>query len=132
MGLVQNDIARVNHRFVNNWINCRQAEPHPEQVQMLVEYEERLVPIEEPIDLAERRPTPHPCTVINLTDEDDEVVLDSEGSVRDFMAEEEEQTRNEEDETIEAEVSWAAADPAPEYLPPYQDPPGIDDPFVSE
>ena len=99
---------------------------------MLVEYKGRLVPIEEPIDLAERRPTPHPHTVIDLTDEDDEVVLDLEGSVRDFMAEEEEQAWNEEDETIEAEVSQVAVDPAPEYLPPYQDPPGIDDPFVSE
>ena len=35
-------------------------------------------------------------------------------------------------EMIEAEVSQAATDPAPEYLPPYQDPPGIDDPFISE
>ena len=86
----------------------------------------------EPIDLAERRPTPHPHTVINFTDEDDEIVLDLEGSVRDFMVEEEEQARNKEDETIEAEVSWAATDPAPEYLPPYQDPPGIDDPFIPE
>ena len=42
------------------------------------------------------------------------------------------QARNEEDETIEAKVSQATADPAAEYLPPYQDPPGIDDPFVSE
>ena len=99
---------------------------------MLVEYEGWLVPIEEPIDLAERRPTPHPSAVINLTDEDDEIVPNSEGSVKDFMAEEEQQAQNEEDETIEAEVSWAATDPAPEYLPPYQDPPGIDDPFVSK
>ena len=99
---------------------------------MLVEYEGQLVPIEEPIDLAERRPTPHPCSVIDLTDEDDEIVPDSEGSVRDFMVEEEEQARNGEDETIEAKVSWAATDPAPEYLPPYQDPPGIDYPFISK
>ena len=90
-----------------------------------------MVPIEEPIDLEERRPTPHPRTVINLTDENDKIVPDSEGLVRNFMAEEE-QAWNEEDETIEAEVSWAAADPAPEYLPSYQDPPGIDDPFVSK
>ena len=89
-----------------------------------------MVPIEEPIDLAERRLTPHPRTVIDLTDEDDEIVLDSEGLIRDFMVEEEEQAQNEEKETIEAEVSQAATDPAPEYLPPYQDPPGIDDPFV--
>ena len=132
VGLVQNDIAQINHQFVNNWINYHCAKPHLEQVQMLVEYEGQLVPIEEPIDLAERRLTPHPHMVIDLTDEDDEVVPNSEGSVRDFMAEEEEQARNEEDETIEAEVSWATADPAPEYLPPYQDPPGIDDPFVFE
>ena len=53
------------------------------------------------------------------------MVPDLEGSVRDFMAEEEEQAQNEEDEMIEAKVSWAAADPAPEYLPLYQDPPGV-------
>ena len=52
-------------------------------------------------------------------------------SIRDF-GEEEEQACNEEGETIEAGVHQAMADPAPEYLPPYQDPPGIDDPFVSE
>ena len=52
--------------------------------------------------------------------------------VRDFMVEEQEQAGNEEDETIEAKVSQAATDPAPEYLPPNQDPPGINDPFVSE
>ena len=46
--------------------------------------------------------------------------------------EEEEQARNEEGETIEAKVHQAMADPAPKYLPPYQDPPGINDPFVSE
>ena len=132
VGLVQNDVARINHRFVNNWINRHQAEPCPEQVQMLVEYEGRLVLIEEPIDLAERRLTPHPCTVIDFTDKDDEVVPDSEGLFRDFAGEEEEQARNEEDKMIEAKVSWATANPAPEYLPPYQDPPGIDDPFVSK
>ena len=99
---------------------------------MLVEYEGQLVPIKEPIDLAERRPTPHPCTVIDLTDEDDKIIPDLEGLVRNFMAEEKEQAWNEEEETIEAQVSWAAVDPALEYLPPYQDPPGIDDPFVSE
>ena len=132
VGLVQNDVARINHRFVNNHVNCCWAESHPEQVQMLVEYEGQLVPIEEMIDLAERRLTPHPYMVIDLTDEDDEVVLDSEGSVRDFMAEEEEQDRNEEEETIQAKINWAALDPAPEYLSHYQDPPGIDDPFVSK
>ena len=99
---------------------------------MLVEYKGRLVPIEEPIDLAERGTTLHPCTVIDLTDEDYQIILDSDGFVRDSMAEEEEQARNEEDETIEAEVSQATTYPAPEYLPLYQDPPGIDDPFVSE
>ena len=46
-----------------------------------------MVLIEESTDLAERRPTPHPHTVIDLTDEDDKIVLDSEGLVRDFMAE---------------------------------------------
>ena len=70
--------------------------------------------------------------VIDLTDEDYKVVPDSEGSVRDFMVEEEEQAQNEEEETIEAEASCATTDPAPEYLPPYQNPPGINDPFVSK
>ena len=103
---------------------------------MLVEHEGRLIPIEEPINLAERRPTPHPSQIINLTDDSDEVMLSSLGSsiesIRDFGEEEEEQACNEEGEMIEAEVRRAIADPAPEYLPPYQDPPGIDDPFVSE
>ena len=53
-------------------------------------------------------------------------------SIRNFAREEEEQALNEEGETMEAEVHQAMADPTPEYLPPYQDPPGIDDPFVSE
>ena len=47
------------------------------------------------------------------------------------MGEEEEQARNEE-ETNDAKVSQATTDPAPQYLPPYQNPPGIDDPFVSK
>ena len=94
-----------------------------------------MIPIEEPIDLAERRPTPHPSQIIDLTDDSNEVMpssLGSSESIRDFGEEEEEQAQNEEGETIEAEVRRAMADPAPEYLPPYQDPPGIDDPFVSE
>ena len=86
--------------------------------------------------MAERRPTPHPSQIIDLTDDNDEVVSNSSGSLggsfRDFGEEEEEQARNEEGETIEAEVHQAMADPAPEYLPPYQDPPGINDPFVSK
>ena len=53
-------------------------------------------------------------------------------SIRDFGEEEEEQARNEEGETIEAEVRRAMADPAPEYLPPYDDPPSINHPYVSE
>ena len=88
VGLVQNDVARINHHFVNNQVSRCRAKPQPEQVQMLVEYEGRLVPIEEPIDLAERRLTSHPRTVINLTDENEEVVLDSEGSFRDFAGKE--------------------------------------------
>ena len=103
---------------------------------MLVEHEGRLIPIKEPIDLAERRPTPYPRVVIDLTDDSDEVMPGSLGSliesIRDFGEEEEEQARNEEGETIEAEVCQAMADPAPEYLPPYEDPPDIDHPFVSE
>ena len=103
---------------------------------MLVEHEGRLIPIKEPIDLAEGRPTPHPSQIIDLTDNSDDMMSGSSGSsvesIRDFGEEEEEQARNEEGETIEAEVCRAMADPAPEYLPPYQDPPGIDDPFVFE
>ena len=103
---------------------------------MLVVHEGRLVPIEEPIDLAERRPTPHPRDVIDLTDNSNDVIPGTLGSsvesIRDFGEEEEEQAQNEEGETIEAKVCRAMADPAPKYLPPYQDPPGIDDPFVSE
>ena len=106
VGLVQNDMARIHHRFVNNRVN-RQAECCSDQVQMLVEHEGRLILIEEPIDLAERRPTPHPSQIIDLTDDSDEVVPNSLGSsvglFRDF-GEEGEQARNEEGETIEAEV----------------------------
>ena len=134
VGLVQNDVVRIHHWFVNNRVN-RRAERRPDQVQMLVVHEGRLIPIEEPINLAERRLTPHPCDVIDLTDDSDDVMPDTLGSsvesIRDFGEEEEEQARNEEGEMIEAEVRQAMADPAPEYLPPYQDPPGIDDPFVS-
>ena len=135
VGLVQNDVARIHHWFVNNRVN-RRAERHSDQVQMLVEHEGRLIPIEEPIDLAERRLTPHPSQIIDLTDDSDEGMPSSSGSlvelIRDFGEEEEEQARNEEGETIEAEVRRAMADPAPEYLPPYQDPPDIDAPFLSE
>ena len=135
VGLVQNDVAWIHHQFFNNRVN-RQAEHWPDPVQMLVAHKGRLVPIEEPIDLVERRPTPHPREVIDLTDNSDDVMLGILGSsvesIRDFREEEEEQARNEEGKTIEAEVCQAMADPAPEYLPPYQDPPGIDDPFVSE
>ena len=135
VGLVQNDVARIHHQFVNNRINCR-AEHQPDQVQMLVAHGGRLIPIQEPIDLAKRRLTPHPREVIDLTDDSQDVMPgtlgSSEGSIRDFAGEEEEQAHNEEGETIEAGVRRAMADPAPEYLPPYQNPPGIDDPFVSE
>ena len=95
---------------------------------MLVECEGQLVPIEEPIDLAERRLTLHPHTVIYLT-EDDETVPDLEGSVSDFMVEAEEQARNEE-EIIQAEISQATTNLAFKNLAPYQDPPGINGPFV--
>ena len=46
---------------------------------MLVAHEGRLIPIEEPIDLAKRRLTPHPHEVIDLTDDSDDVMLDSSG-----------------------------------------------------
>ena len=98
---------------------------------MLVGYQGQLIPIEELIDFAERRLTPHPHMVINLTQDDEETVPDSEGLIRNFVAEEE-QAANEEEETMQAKIYWAMVDPAPGYLPPYQDPPGIDDPFVSE
>ena len=85
--------------------------------------------------MAERRLTPHPSQVIDLTNDSDDVMPGSSGSlvesIRDFREEEQEQARNEVGETIEAEVCQAMADPAPEYLPPYQDPPGINDSFVS-
>ena len=41
---------------------------------MLVEHKGRLIPIEEPINLAKRRPTPHPSQVIDLTDDSDVMV----------------------------------------------------------
>ena len=102
VGLVQNNVARINRQFVNNHVN-RRAKRQTDQVQMLVEHEGRLIPIKEPIDLAERRPTPHPRDVIDLTDNSDEVMLGSLGSsiesIRDFGEEEEEQAQNEEGET---------------------------------
>ena len=54
VGLVQNNVVRIHHRFVNNWVN-HQAKHRPDQVQMLVEHEGRFIPIKEPIDLAKRR-----------------------------------------------------------------------------
>ena len=61
---------------------------------MLVAHKGRLIPIEEPINLAERRPTPHSHEVIDLTDNSDDVMLDTSGSsvesIRDFGEEEEE------------------------------------------
>ena len=75
---------------------------------MLVEHEGRLISIEEPIDLAERRPTPHPSQIIDLIDDSDEAMPNSSGSsvesIWDFGEEEEEQAHNEESLTIEAEV----------------------------
>ena len=107
VGLVQNDVVWIHHRFVNNQVN-HWAECQPDQVQMLVAHEGRLVSIEEPINLAKRRPTPHPCEVIDLTDDSNDMMpgtsVSSEESIRDFVAEEEEQAHNEEGETIEAEV----------------------------
>ena len=79
VGLVQNDMARIHHQFVNNRVNHR-AKRRSDQVQMLVEHEGRLVLIKEPIDLAERRPTPHPSQIIDLTDNSDEVMPGSSGS----------------------------------------------------
>ena len=60
---------------------------------MLVEHEGRLIPIKEPIDLAERRPTLHPSQIIDLTDNSDDVIPGSLGSsvelIKDFGEEEE-------------------------------------------
>ena len=88
VGLVQNNMAWIHHQFVNNWVNYW-AECRLDQVQMLVAHEGRLIPIEEPINLAERRQTPHPCDFIDLTDDSDDVMLDTSGSsvesVRDFV-----------------------------------------------
>ena len=93
IGLVQNDLAQIHHQFVNNWVN-HQAKRQPDQVQMLVEHEGRLIPIEEPIDLAKRRPTLHPSQIIDLTDNSDDVMPGFSGSlvesIRDFGEEEEE------------------------------------------
>ena len=47
IGLVQNNVARIHHWFVNNWVN-HQAEHDPDQVQMLVAHKGRLILIEEP------------------------------------------------------------------------------------
>ena len=47
VGLVQNNVARIHHWFVNNWVN-HQAEHDPDQVQMLVAHKGRLILIEEP------------------------------------------------------------------------------------
>ena len=62
---------------------------------MLVAHEGRLILIEELIDLAERRPTLHPCDVIDLTDNSNDVMPGTSGSsvksIRDFGEEEEEQ-----------------------------------------
>ena len=62
---------------------------------MLVVHEGRLVPIKEPINLAERRPTPYLHEVIDLTDDSDDLMPDTLGSleelVRDFTGGEEEQ-----------------------------------------
>ena len=80
VGLVQNNVARIHHRFINNQVN-HQAKHHPDQVQMLVMHKGRLVPIEKPIDLAERRLTPHPREVIDLTDNSDDVMLGTLGSL---------------------------------------------------
>ena len=107
VGLVQNDVAWIHHQFVDNHVN-NQAECQPDQVQMLVKHEGRLIPIEEPIDLAKRRPTLHPHEVIDLTDDSDGAMPGTSGSsvesIRNFGEQEQEQAHNEEGEMIEAEV----------------------------
>ena len=42
VGLVQNNVARIHHRFINNWIN-HWAEHQLDRVQMLVAQKGRLM-----------------------------------------------------------------------------------------
>src|SRR5882762_6556749 len=90
----------------------------------LVEYQGRLVPIEElaPDLEVDRATSPVTVKVIDLTDDSDDV------EVIDMAQEEEDQARHARmsgEETFHAEIERARADPSPEYpegeaLPPYE------------
>jgi hypothetical protein len=104
VGAMRDDHARLVSRVIRGY--PLRAEPMP---QPLVEYDGRLVPIgtvEEPID---------------LTDDSDDIVPDSEGGeVVDLAEEEEAQARDARyrgELTFHAEVEVARADPSPEYEP---------------
>jgi hypothetical protein len=107
VGAMRDDHARLVSHVVRGYPLAR-AEPMP---QPLVEYDGRLVPIgtvDSPID---------------LTDDSDEIVPDSEGGeVVDLAEEEDAQARDVRyrgELTFHAEVEAASADPSPEYeLPP--------------
>jgi hypothetical protein len=105
VGAMRDDHARLVSRVIRGYPLAR-AEPMP---QPLVEYDGRLVPIgtvEEPID---------------LTDDSDEIVPDSEGGeVVDLAEEEDVQARDARyrgELTFHTEVEAARADPLPEYEP---------------
>jgi hypothetical protein len=105
VGAMRDDHARLVSRVIRGYPLAR-TEPMP---QPLVEYDGRLVPIgtvESPID---------------LTDDSDKVVPDSEGGeVVDLAEEEETQARDARyrgELTFHAEVEAARLDPSPEYEP---------------
>jgi hypothetical protein len=102
VGAMRDDHARLVSRVIRGY--PLRAEPMP---QPLVEYDGRLVPIgmvDQPID---------------LTDDSDDIVPDSEGGeVVDLAEEEEAQARDARyrgELTFHAEVEAARADPSPEY-----------------
>jgi hypothetical protein len=103
VGAMRDDHARLVSHVIRGYPLVR-AEPMP---QPLVEYDGRLVPIgtaEEPID---------------LTDDSDEIVPDSEGGEVVNLAEEEEaqawDARYKGELTFHTGVEAARADPSPEY-----------------
>jgi hypothetical protein len=105
VGAMRDDHVRLVSRVIRGYLLAR-AELMP---QPLVEYDGRLVPIgtvDSPID---------------LTDDSDDIVPDSEGGeVVDLAEEEEAQARDARyrgELTFHAEVEAARADPSPEYEP---------------
>ena len=111
LGRTRDDLVRLTHRVAQRptplAAPCGRAEP----AQRLVDFEGRLVPIENRV-----------VEVIDLTSSDDDsIVPDSEeGSVRDFAGGEERQARDAAEGgyvTVDAEIRAARQDPAPEYMP---------------